>query len=139
MRNFPVNLLVARMATLGGSAENVWLEVSLMPFTLDGELIETKILLEHISLTTAELSELQEKQFRFPVNPEDGYIDGSVYIQHAHHPLDVTLLSFGALESSGLPVHIKGRLELEVEGLHDYASIDVSIQTQILAQQQPQG
>jgi len=130
MRKFPDNLLVARPAVLGGTPGDAWLNVPLEPFVLEGATNATALILEGIGLETLELKDLQGKRF-------DGAVDGSIYIQHAHHPFDVTALVFGTLHSGGLPLSIKGRLELEHEGLYDYASTQVVIHTVVIATQSP--
>jgi hypothetical protein len=38
----------------------------------------------------------------FPVNPEPGYVDGSVYFDGAHQYADLTRLHFGTLAGSVL-------------------------------------
>jgi hypothetical protein len=47
-----------------------------------------------------------------PINPSDGYIDGSISLDGAQHPVDVTALSFH-IGRDGLPkVVVKGFLIL---------------------------
>lgn len=52
--------------------------------------------------------------YTFPVNPEPGYIDGSVYIMGAHVPADVGAI---VLASSTATTTLRGRFLFEFEGL----------------------
>lgn len=125
MRTFPIELLKALPGKIAGNAGNVSIEVPLVPFSLDGDEVKTSIRLEGISLPTSVRSELVDQEFTFPVNPIDGYIDGSVYIQNAHHPFDVTSISFGGNSSIGLEVTMTAVMALEFEGLNDFKSTGV--------------
>jgi hypothetical protein len=58
--------------------------------------------LDHISLGLIDWRNLPGREFRFPVNPEPGYIDGSIYLQSNHNYADATRLSFGPLQPDGL-------------------------------------
>jgi hypothetical protein len=58
-------------------------------------LIRTAIRLDFISLPGTELADIAGRRFDFPVNPDDGYIDGSLYLGGAHNPVDVTRIEFG--------------------------------------------
>jgi hypothetical protein len=58
------------------------------------------------------------------VNPEPGYIDGSLYIEHAHHPVDVSSIEFGQIVDGELPVKFKARFVLSHEGLQDDKGVD---------------
>ncbi|TOB14884.1 hypothetical protein CGK11_24915, partial [Vibrio parahaemolyticus] len=85
-------------AKISGVDGDVSLEIGIEPFELSlddySEKIETVISLNGINLPT-ELNELAGRTFTFPVNPDDGYIDGSVYFFAAHSPVDITEIKFG--------------------------------------------
>lgn len=63
------------------------------------------------------LEELEYTQYEFPFNPVDGYIDGSVFIVHAHHPIDVSRIEFGSLKGGGIEATIQMVIRFEYEGL----------------------
>lgn len=73
------------------------IEIVLVPFRLDDEVVDTSIRLDDIALPDT-VEALEQQAFSFPVNPADGYIDGTVYIQSRHNPVDVTHISFGRRE-----------------------------------------
>ncbi len=93
VENFPIEKLKFTSATISGVDGDVSLEIGIEPFelSLDGysEKIETVISLDGINLPI-EPNELTGRTFTFPINPDDGYIDGSVYFFSAHSPVDIT-------------------------------------------------
>lgn len=109
MKNFSVNLLKAQHAILSGEPENVSLTILLQAFVLGDELIATSLRLDGIDLPSVRLAELVSKSFDFPLNPEDGYIDGSIYLGQRHHPLDIHQLAFHANRHGTASLLIKGR------------------------------
>ena len=74
--------------------------------------------LDHISLGRIDWRDLPGRDFRFPVNPGSGYIDGSIYLNSSHHYADATRLTFGPPQPSGL------RVRLEVA--FDFSQIDAA-------------
>jgi len=117
---FPFNDLHPMGATLSGTPGNAALDVPLEPFRLEELEISTRIRLDGITLPTLDLASLAGKVFTFPTNPQDGYIDGSVYIEHAHHPVDVTEMIFGTLGDAGLPARVRATFVFSYEGLRAY-------------------
>ncbi|WOT04387.1 hypothetical protein [Shewanella youngdeokensis] len=89
--------------------------------------METCIRLDSINIP-ADISALAGKTFTFPVNPEDGYIDGSVYFFAAHNPVDVTKITFGECENGKLPVTFETNwvLEFEMTGFENFNTTVVS-------------
>ena len=118
MENFPIELISATNATMKGSSGAVSLEIELAPFELKiddySESVKTSIRLEGIN-TPLSFSELEGREFLFPINPEDGYIDGSVYFFAAHSPVDVTKIIFGKAEAGKLEAIIESEWVLEFE------------------------
>jgi hypothetical protein len=56
------------------------IEVELKTFEIDDEVIDTSLILDFISFVINNLKELENRAFDFPIHPEIGYIDASVYI-----------------------------------------------------------
>jgi len=82
--------------------------------------------------------QLAGRRFTFPSNPAPGYIDGSIYIEHAHHPFDVNAIAFVASADGGLTARILGVLMLEVEGLQcvddgneEFANTRLELETRV--------
>ena len=72
------------------------IELFLEPFKWENKKVSTSIRMDSIDLNNLKFSELSNKTFKFAINPNEGYIDGSVYIESMHNPIDVTLISFGS-------------------------------------------
>jgi hypothetical protein len=58
---------------------------------------ETSISLSLIRIGLIGWQELSGRSFAFPVNPANGYVDGSVYFSEQHHYVDLIGLRFGRL------------------------------------------
>ncbi|WP_435433505.1 hypothetical protein [Vibrio navarrensis] len=131
VENFPIENLKFTSATISGVDGDVSLEIGIEPFelSLDGysEEIETVISLYGINVPS-ELSELTGKTFTFPVNPDEGYIDGSVYFFGAHSPVDITEIKFGESTNGKLPITLKSSWALEFE-LTGFKNCTTTIQT----------
>jgi hypothetical protein len=58
--------------------------------------------LDFIRIGLVDWRELPGRAFVFPVNPQAGYVDGSVYFDGTHQYADLTYLQFGTLYGSEL-------------------------------------
>lgn len=133
MTTFPLDSLVPLEARLWGEDDEYSLEIPLAPFQLDDLAVDTSIRLDGIDLPTGDFAELAGQTFEFPVNAEDGYIDGSVYIEHAHHPVDVTEISFGEVAGGNLRARCRARFLFSVEGLREYDDAECELEITIAA------
>ncbi|MFN3165431.1 MAG: hypothetical protein ACE37H_00035 [Phycisphaeraceae bacterium] len=106
MKRFPVEKRRPQIATLSGTADHASIRIPLAPFDLDDQSIETVLVLEQIRLPTVDRSRLCGRSFDFPSNPQAGYIDGSIYIDHAHHPVDVSSIHFHSNRVQHITVEI---------------------------------
>jgi hypothetical protein len=61
---------------------------------------DTTVRLDFIRIGLIDWRELAGRKFTFPVNPEHGYVDGSIYFDSAHQYADLTRLHFGVLVGS---------------------------------------
>lgn len=117
MATFSHKDLKPRHAILSGAPGDATITILLRPFLREGEIVDTSIRLEGIDLPSNLLRDLAGKAFEFPVNPDDGYIDGSIYLESAHHPVDVTSLNFSASRDGQLTLVVKGAYVFDFEGL----------------------
>lgn len=131
MQEFPVEKLKPLPSRLSTEPIGLSIEIPLAPFTLDGEVVETAIHLGGVSLPTADVLKLAGRTFSFPVNPKTGYIDGSVYIQHAHHPVDVTSIRFGHTAGGAVEAEFEMLFVFEFEGLDDYRNTSCTLLAQV--------
>ena len=116
---FPIKALKPRHAILAGEQGCASITILMEPFLLDAEIVDTSIRLDGIELPSVHLKEIAGKSFSFPVNPAEGYIDGSIYLEGVHHPVDVVALNFPLSRDGGLSVTVKGIYKFRYHGLHD--------------------
>jgi len=135
MPDFPIDLLKPTIGNISGSASNASMTIPLSPFTLDGETVDTQIVLGTIVLPTLAPDVLDGHEYTFPPNPKDGYIDGSVYIDNAHHPVDVSSMHFRKISKNMLEVDIKMKLVFSYAGLKYYSDAETTLITPIQIQQ----
>jgi hypothetical protein len=123
---FPVKLIQPSKGVLCGIAGAASIEISLLPFAFNGVLIQTSIGLNNIAIPSVDVIVLAGQSFNFPVNPAVGYIDGSIYLDGAHHPVDVTRLSF-----FNASVKLAGLFVFEFEGLSEYGNTSFELSVPI--------
>ena len=84
-------------------------------FEIDGETEETGFRLDFIRMEIKSLRDLENKTYEFPVNPEEGYIDGSMYLFNAHNPVDVTRRAFGKISHGAITATLTYMIVFEFE------------------------
>lgn len=87
------------------------IEVELEDLKIDDEVIGTSLILDSIIFEINDLKELENKSFDFPMYPETGYIDASVYIFWTHHPVSVSKITFGKIDNGYIAVSIDYNIE----------------------------
>ncbi len=93
------------------------IEIPIQPFRFNGEEISTAVRLEFIKIPVqSDWREIAGQSFDFPVNPEEGYIDGSIYLDGAHNPADATRLTFGTIESGRILCEARLSFDFTFEG-----------------------
>ena len=81
---------------------------------MEEEIVSTSVYLYAIELPDP-LQNYIGKTIQFPLNPNDGYIDGSVYLRNVHNPVDVTEIKFLKLESDFIELELTMKLDFEHE------------------------
>ena len=104
-----------------------WIKILLDPFEFDGEVVTTEIRLDGIEGVDDRLQATAGKRLCFPLNPDPGCIDGSIYFHGRHHFVDVHELEFGGSGESGIPLAVRGRVTLE--GHPDVAPFAIDLAT----------
>lgn len=92
------------------------ISIPISPFVLDKQTIKTSIELEGIKIDN-ELENLIGETITFPVNPEPGYIDASMYIRNSHVPVDVTKIKIKKIIKSKAHVDIVADFLFEHEAV----------------------
>lgn len=85
-------------------------------FVLEEEIVSTLVQLYAIELPET-LSNYIGKTVFFPINPEDGYIDGSVYLRNVHNPVDVPEIKFLKLENDFIELEVTMKFDFEYEAI----------------------
>lgn len=103
------------------------LQVRLEPIDADGETVCTFLRLDGIPGLGDDLLSCAGRRLSFPVNPSDGYIDGSIYFASRHHPVDVTEMRFGAPGASLMPLHLQGLMSIDDDGTPRVVPVSLSV------------
>ena len=101
--NFSVEKFIFSIGTLSKNAVFNAFEIAIPieKFILDDEIVETQLHFSNIILEN-KIETYVEKTISFPVNPIQGYIDGSIYLRDAHNPVDILEIKFIKLENNTL-------------------------------------
>ena len=101
------------------------------PFEYDGETVNTSFALDSIELPVLDWRNLSGREFRFPINPEPGYIDGSIYLGHVHNPADVTMIRFEHPRGNLWGVAFDVLIDFTFEGPDELGKVFQSCQTDL--------
>ncbi|MEV0331449.1 hypothetical protein [Nocardia sp. NPDC050717] len=81
------------------------------------ETIDTELRLDFIELPGPPLNNLGRRVFDFPVNPQAGYIDASIYLGGGHCPIDVTRIEFAAVSDNRITATLHTYFDFEAEAV----------------------
>lgn len=132
MADFPGKTIVATEASYAvrsGPFGLASIAIRLAPFQFDAERHDTSLRCDQIDLDLGDLSALAGKVFDFPLNPEPGYIDGSLYLLNRHVLFLTRRLSFGVVTRDAIPLKIEGLLEFSSSGLPGHADVELCLET----------
>lgn len=108
------------------------IEIPVRPFKYKGKMQRTEVLLNFINFRVADWRELPGREFTFPTNPKKGYIDGSMYLDHAHNPADTTRIRFGPLKGKKtLPASLDIEFDFTFEGPEQLGKVAVTSQVDL--------
>jgi hypothetical protein len=91
------------------------IEIELTDFFFENEPIESEVILNFVRLDINRLKDLENKIFEFPINPVDGYIDGSIYLFDVHNPFDVKKIEFKNWNDGSVDAIIHYDIDFEYE------------------------
>lgn len=103
--------------------------IGLAPFEFNGKIIDTALRYDQIDLDLYDLSALSGKAFEFPPNPEQGYIDGSIYLLNRHVLFLTRRLVFGKVGEETIPLRIEGLVEFSSSGLPNFEDATLVVDT----------
>jgi hypothetical protein len=107
------------------------IQIDLKNMIISEDTIATVISLEFITMNIRSLKELENKSFDFPINPTDGYIDGSMYLFSAHNPFDVTRIEFGSISGNMIQATFYYSIDFEFEGTGYLKTKDLKLITSL--------
>lgn len=109
----------------------VSIEIIMRPFLRNDEIVDTSIRMDFVNLPSSLLNNLVGRSFDFPENPGSGYIDASIYLDNAHHPVNVSSLSFVKSRNEQLMLIVKGTYMLNVEGADELCSAPFTLAARV--------
>jgi hypothetical protein len=89
--------------------------IPISKFIFENQIIDTSIHLTQVKLPN-DLSKCIGKTIVFPINPNQGYIEGSIYLSERHNPVNVSEINFISFEKNKLNVEISMFFDFEFEG-----------------------
>jgi len=125
MSEFPVARLKPSFAKLFmGNLNQPALEIHFEPFSVqdqfEGEILsdafDRPLMANFIALPSVDVAELSGWCFEFPLNPDDGYIDASVYFRERHNPVDISRLEFAKDADGQITLTVASRWLMTLEG-----------------------
>jgi hypothetical protein len=116
--NFSVTRLELLTGTISKQEENNYYTIIIPTekFKLDEEIIDTKLWFDRILLSEP-LQSYIGKIVVFPINPTEGYIDGSTYLRGAHNPVDISAIKFIKIEKEIITLELTMDFVFEFEGI----------------------
>jgi hypothetical protein len=115
LKTFPKESLIPSQALVRSDRDGYDIRINLQPFMLDDESIKTAFCLDGVQLPEDKQAWVNQT-FTFPVNPHDGYIDGSIYLLCVHNPADVTSIRFGEIHDNLISAEFSIYIDFEFEG-----------------------
>jgi hypothetical protein len=108
--------LLTGTITKGAEADMYNIVLLIATFILDQEPVDTSLRFDHIALPEP-LETYVGQTVSFPVNPEEGYIDGSMYLRSAHNPVDISAIRFVAIKEDVIIVELTMDFVFDFEGI----------------------
>jgi hypothetical protein len=113
--DFPSELLLPTGAKIGLGDGTTTIAIELAPFSIDEEHVDQSIDFD-LGLEAFSLPDLVGQTFTFPSNPEEGYVEGSIYIWSVHNPIDLHSITFGAASEDAIKAKADMTFVFEFEG-----------------------
>jgi hypothetical protein len=108
------------------------IQIDLKDFSFENHSIETAIILNFVRLDIHRIKELENQVFEFPINPIEGYIDGSIYLFDVHNPFDVKKIEFKNWENGSVDAVIHYDIDFEFENTGYEKIIDCELKVSLM-------
>jgi hypothetical protein len=117
MPEFPDAFLRPSDAYIYGKPGEWAIVIALEPFRLDDETVRTQIDLDAFPWGVGHPLELAGTSHEFSAGDRDeSGVEGSMYLRHAHHPVDVSRISFAGAGGEALQATIECDFVFDFEG-----------------------
>jgi hypothetical protein len=115
--SFSVEKLEIQTGTLTKKLENgsYTILLPIKSFIFEGEIVNTTLWFDNVLLHEP-LENYLGMVVSFPINPNEGYIDGSTYIGGAHNPVDIHTIKFIKIENKRVDIELRMDFVFEYEG-----------------------
>ncbi len=114
--NFSVRKLQFLTATISKMENEMYhIIIPISKFIFENNITDTSIHLTQVIFPN-DLLNCVGKTIIFAINPNQGYIDGSVYLAERHNPVDVSEIKFISIEKNIWNVEMKMFFDFEFEG-----------------------
>ncbi|MEM8919481.1 MAG: hypothetical protein AAGE37_11535 [Pseudomonadota bacterium] len=128
MNKFPTELLAPKVGKIGPHPlDGHFIRVPLMAFQLNDEKVDTALRWDFVEFVEHDLLDLPGRVIEY----ERGDVDASIYIQHAHHPIDVWSITFGQISDQMIFAEFESLIDFEHEGLDDFQSTEWNFTCQL--------
>ncbi|AMG66533.1 hypothetical protein [Providencia stuartii] len=127
MNQFDSKLLKPVHAVIYKDNNCAEIKIMMKPFLWCGDLIDTSLVMNNVSLPSLVLRELAGSSFDF----RNDDIDASIYIDHAHHPVDIKSIKFVLSRHDDLTIVIAGTYIFEHEGLANAKNSEFILSTKV--------
>src|SRR4051812_12891453 len=95
------------------SADDEFEPATIRPGTAGPELVTTEIMLDLVALPGDGPAALSRRTFTFPVKPNAGFIDGSIYLLATHCPVNVTRIEFGTVTADEIKATLHAHFDFD--------------------------
>ena len=109
------------------------IQVNFHPLIFKDETITPSAFLDSIKLNINQLTNLEGAIFEFPINPEQGCIDGSIYLFDVHNPFDVKRIKFATFENNTIKATLHYNVDFEYEntGYQNITDAELTVNLQL--------
>jgi hypothetical protein len=97
---------------LGGRAS---LSIEMSPFTIDKKDVEATLEFD-LGIEVTSPTNLAKHHYDFPSNPEEGYVESSIYIWSVHNPIDLHSITFAQIDGQYITSTMEMTFVFEFEG-----------------------
>jgi hypothetical protein len=85
------------------------------PFTINEQDVEATLEFD-LGIEVTNPTNLAKHRYDFPSNPEDSYVEGSIYVWSVHNPIDLHSITFAQIDGQYIKATMGMTFVFEFEG-----------------------